>query len=366
MSYPLYHILFFTCYGGMALSALLGCFYLLFRRNNAFSSDITSPLLLRRWTAVTYATVFMSHTWWMLFFYMQDGDNLDNRLLLCRCLDFSINWSATFYTMLVMLQDRRRPFSHVLVFIVLALTGLFVYHFFHTQLPWLGLLLIVSSFVYVVITMLVSVRQYGRWLRENYADLEHKEVWQTYLVMFAFLPTILFYSFNLVHIVFDILLEIVDIMLLLVLLWRVETLQSLEEPTAEPDDTSDTSDDATALIYSKIELLLQQKCVDTHFYLHHDMSLSHLAKNIGTNTTYLSRYFSHHGLTYNTYINTLRVEHFMRLYQESAKSSQFVTAAELAYNSGYKSYSTFSAAFKQINGETVSQWMRKQENSGMR
>ena len=28
-----------------------------------------------------------------------------------------------------------------------------------------------------IIYMVVAVRQYGRWLRDNYADLEHKEVW---------------------------------------------------------------------------------------------------------------------------------------------------------------------------------------------
>lgn len=348
----------------MTLLAILSCFYLLFRRNNAFATDITPPLRLRRWTAATYATVAMSHTWWMLFFYMQEGGDLASRLLLCRCLDFSINWSVTFYTMLVMLQDRRRPLWHALVFVVLALSGLFADHFFGTQVPWLGPLLIVSSLIYIVITIFVSIRQYGRWLRENYADLEHKEVWQTCLVMFAFLPTILFYSFSLYHIAFDILLEVVNIMLLLVLLWRVETLQSLEEPaTGTFADADVTTDDisASAAIFAKIELLLQQNCADKQFYLHHDVSLSHLAQRIGTNNTYLSRYFSHQGLTYNIYINRLRIEHFMQLYQTTIKEGKFVTAAELAYESGYKSYSTFSAAFKQINGETVRQWMRRQE-----
>ncbi len=37
------------------------------------------------------------------------------------------------------------------------------------------------------------------------------------------------------------------------------------------------------------------------------------------------------------------------------------TAAELSYESGYKSYSTFSVAFKQINGQTVMSWMKQQE-----
>lgn len=178
--------------------------------------------------------------------------------------------------------------------------------------------------------------------------------------MLAFLPTIFFYTIFQVHIAFDILLEVVDIALLLILLWRVETLQSLEEPAVE---TVAETDDTTASdhIFDKIELMLQQNCIDTQLYLRHDMSLSHLAQRIGTNNSYLSRYFSHYGLTYNIYINRLRIQHFMQLYQTTIKTRKFVTASELAYESGYKSYSTFSAAFKQINGETVSQWMRKQD-----
>jgi len=51
----------------------------------------------------------------------------------------------------------------------------------------------------------------------------------------------------------------------------------------------------------------------------------------------------------------------MRLYQTTIKTRQYVTAAELSYESGYKSYSTFSVAFKQINGQMVKSWMKQQE-----
>ena len=203
---------------------------------------------------------------------------------------------------------------------------------------------------------------------KNYADLEHKEVWQTYLVMSAFLPSTFFYSFLNVDRVFDFLLEVVNIPLLFILLWRVETLQDLEESAEEPFEESveepfedGAAESAPATQFAKIELMLQQNCIDTQYYLQHDLSLTHLAKHIGTNSTYLSRYFAYKGITYNTYINTLRIEHFMRLYQTTIKTRQYVTAAELSYESGYKSYSTFSVAFKQINGQTVKSWMKQQE-----
>lgn len=35
----------------------------------------------------------------------------------------------------------------------------------------------------IIIFMVRALRQYGRWLRDNYADLEHKEVWQSSVVL---------------------------------------------------------------------------------------------------------------------------------------------------------------------------------------
>jgi AraC-like DNA-binding protein len=79
---------------------------------------------------------------------------------------------------------------------------------------------------------------------------------------------------------------------------------------------------------------------------------------IGTNRSYLSQYFSRQGITYNTYINNLRINHFISRYQELASTQQSFTVQELASESGYRSYSTFSLAFKQRTGQSVSAWMR--------
>jgi len=38
-----------------------------------------------------------------------------------------------------------------------------------------------------------------------------------------------------------------------------------------------------------------------------------------------------------------------------------ITAQQLAHQSGFRSYSTFSAAFKQIMGKTATEWMRNIE-----
>jgi AraC-like DNA-binding protein len=64
---------------------------------------------------------------------------------------------------------------------------------------------------------------------------------------------------------------------------------------------------------ASLGLLLQQRCIDTLLYLQHDLTISELAKAIGTNRSYLSLYFSSQHTTYNAYINDLRINHFKSL-----------------------------------------------------
>ena len=35
--------------------------------------------------------------------------------------------------------------------------------------------------------MVHAIKLYSRWLRDNYADLEHKEVWQSFVVLIVIL-----------------------------------------------------------------------------------------------------------------------------------------------------------------------------------
>lgn len=63
--------------------------------------------------------------------------------------------------------------------------------------------------------------------------------------------------------------------------------------------------------------------------------------------------------TYNAYINDLRINHFVNLYREATATHKSVTAQQLANDSGYRSYSTFSLAFKQRMGESVTAWMHE-------
>ncbi len=357
--YTFQDILFHSLFGSVAAIALVASLYLLLRRNNAFNSNITPPLRLRRWTAAFFATIAVGHVWWLFINYAPHDIDVFYRILICTSLDAMTCMPAILCTMLVMLQDRRRPLWPVAVIVALALASLLIIYVLGNRWSSVSLLLFIIILICITITMVCAVIQYGRWLRDNYADLEHKEVWQSFVVMAAILLTTISYSLANDYFACEILVEVSDIILIFFLLWRVETLQTLEEPAAVHSPSEQVTEKVveTADNLSYIGDLLAKYCEAKQFYLNHDVSVYQLAEQIGTNRKYLGRYFSQQGITYNAYINGLRIRHFIRLYEKAVADKRDVTASQLYSECGFSSYSTFSAAFKQIKGQTVTSWM---------
>ena len=96
--------------------------------------------------------------------------------------------------------------------------------------------------------------------------------------------------------------------------------------------------------------------------MQHDLTIGTLCAATGTNRTYLSALFSQQGINYNTYINRLRLQHFMRLYKDTIANDSPYTTQELALKSGFRSYRTFSSSFKQLMGMTPTEWMRQEKH----
>ena len=151
------------------------------------------------------------------------------------------------------------------------------------------------------------------------------------------------------------LLHIVELIFFGLLLWRVETLPLLNTPL--PTQAQQASAASTNIDLAQIEQMLAEHCVAPQLYLQHDLTLQQLSTAIGTNRSYLSQYFSRKSITYNTYINNLRIDYFIKRYQELTAARQAVVAQELAYESGFSSYRTFSRAFTQRMGQSVTTWM---------
>ena len=349
-------IFFFMFYASVAMLSLIACCYLLFRQGNAFAKDITPPVRLRRWTAAFFAAVALCHLWYLPTYFLTSSDNMMLGSLIAGLLDSMTVIPLTIVILFAMLQDHRRPLWSVAVMVAPLIAGLawciasrsdalLPMIFVYSLLMWLGL----------IIYMVRATRQYGRWLCDNYADLEHKEVWQSFVVLAIILLVYAVYSLDVGELIYEYAMEVINIVLVCYLLWRVETLSDLSIPVQRGRGISPAEKSSLS---QNIGPLLQQYCEEPQLYLQHDISLSQLAKIIGTNRLYLSQHFSSQGKTYNAYINGLRIQHFMNLYDEAVATHQIISVQQLAHQSGFRSYSTFNAAFKQSMGKTATEWMR--------
>jgi AraC-like DNA-binding protein len=359
--------LYMILYGASAMLSLAACFYLLFRRSNAIDPDVTSPVRLRRWTAAFFASMTLSHLWYMPTLYPTSAEDILLSYIIGGMLDFMTLIPLAISVLLSMLQDRRRPLWPIFAMLAPCVAGLAVCAINRSDaiLPMLYayyLLFDIGLIIYVV----RATRQYGRWLRDNYADLEHKEVWQSFVVLAIILLVFGIYVFEAHVPIIKYITQVNGLILVCYLLWRVETLSDLSITVQDTEESvgfkspSPNLDDyeVSQTIHDKIGPLLQQHCIDTQLYLQHDLTVSQLARAIGTNRFYLSQYFSRQGITYNAYINSLRIDYFMDLYRKAVTARQSVTAQQLATKSGFHSYRTFSNAFKNQIGQTVAAWMK--------
>ena len=341
------YIMFYTVVTTMAMIA--SC-YLLLRDGNAFARDITPPVRLRRWVAVFLASIALSHAWYMPIMFLTSSEDIKTTDLVGGLLDSLTIFPLGIIVLLSMLQDRSRPLWPVVAMMApIVAGGIFgVVAHSYAFLPTIYVYFLLMC-IGIIIYMVRATRQYGRWLRDNYADLEHKEVWQSFTVMAVILLMFAFYVFIGQGTAFQYAMQVISAVLVCYLLWRVETLGSL---------TPDPSPLLRGGGGEAIAPLLQRHCIDTKLYLQHDLTASQLAKAIGTNRYYLSQYFSAQGMNYNAYINDLRINHFIGLYREAVVAGHSVTAHQLASESGYRSCNTFSDAFKRKMGQSVTAWMR--------
>ena len=176
--------LFIILYSVVTAMAMMASCYLLSRRGNAFATDIKTPAHLRRWTAVFLAAFALNHVWYMPIFFLSSSEDIRLCDLVGGLLDSMTIFPLAIIVLLAMLQDRRRPIWPVAVMFVPLAVGnaLCVATLSYDFLPVLYLYLLMMG-MGIIIYMVRALRQYGRWLRDNYADLEHKEVWQSFVVL---------------------------------------------------------------------------------------------------------------------------------------------------------------------------------------
>ena len=222
-------VFFIALYWVVAFLAVLAAVYLLFRRCNIFA-DVRSSLRLRRWTAVLMATMAASHVWWYAVGQWCLTDDWLVRTITVIMLDYATLVPLVMGVLLAMLQDRRRPLwpwlvaqLPVVMFAFVGIADRNTFYGFELTHYW-QLVVIVAFITYYIF----ALRQYGRWLRDNYADLEHKEVWQSLVFAVALFAVYMIYTSNAGELMREYLSQVITLIIIGFLLWRVETLQELE------------------------------------------------------------------------------------------------------------------------------------------
>lgn len=357
-------ILYLLLYGAGTAVAVVLFLYLLLCRGKAIAPDITPPARLRRWAAALFGIMAVAHVWWILF-YTYSNDTLSVIYGLLVAIDCMALPPVFVGTLLTMLQDRQRP----LLPIVVVITPCAMLSVLQVFLPSVdlttpnkiyGLVLAVAFILYMV----VAVRQYGRWLRDNYADLEHKEVWFSLTLLIGLMLLLMSYEYTDNYVMCTI-AHLIGFPLAGLLLWRVETLKDLSTDSLKlcsaQGDACLSKNPSPKGEVSHIGQLLTKHCEDTQLYLQTDLTLSQLSAAVGVNRYYLSQYFASQNTSYYEYIHDLRIRHFIARYRELAAAQKPIVAQQLAQESGYHSYSTFSSAFKQRLHKSVAAWIREEE-----
>jgi hypothetical protein len=229
-------VLFIALYCGVAFLAVLAAVYLLFRRRNVFMQppprldlEVHSSLRLRRWTAVLMATMAASHVWWYAIGQWWLADDWLVRTILVIMLDHATLVPLVMGVLLRMLQDHRRPLWPWLVaqlpVVMFAVAGMdersMLYGY---ELPHYYQLAIIAIFV---VYYIVALRQYGRWLLDNFADPERKEVWQSLAFVVVLFVIYAVYTSNMGEMEREYLSQVISIVIIGFLVWRVETLQEM-------------------------------------------------------------------------------------------------------------------------------------------
>ena len=224
--------MFLTLYVAAACLALVAALYLLFRRGNAVAGSEVSPSpVLRRWTAALMAAIVASHVWWYILGQVWLTDDRLARNIVAIALDYITLVPLTMAVLLRMLQDRRRPVWLWLLVqlpvVVFGVMGLAQRDWLYgNTLPHLWQL---GTALVFLVYYAFALRHYGRWLRDNYSSLEHKEVWQSLAFALGLFVVYEVYTSNGGALFREYLSQVLTVAIVAFLVWRVETLQELTE-----------------------------------------------------------------------------------------------------------------------------------------
>ena len=127
-----------------------------------------------------------------------------------------------------------------------------------------------------------------------------------------------------------------------------------KEKSRKKYEKSGLSEEGAVELYQKLSRAMGNEKLFTNG----DLTLTDLAKKLGTHPNYLSQVINvKEGKNFFDYINTLRTEEFKRLVTDP--HNQKFTLLSLAYECGFNSKSSFNKYFKKVTGQQPSEYLKQ-------
>lgn len=135
--------------------------------------------------------------------------------------------------------------------------------------------------------------------------------------------------------------------------FEMDSTNARPEPTGRPDPAPErTVDSEKTELASKLSFLMEKD----RLFLQPELNLHELAQHLQSSTTQVSATINQvFKQNFNDYINTLRIEEFIRLYRQHGDK---FTLLSLAFESGFNSKATFNRAFKKIKGRSPREFLQ--------
>lgn len=354
---------FFIFIHGMGFAYMLFMgIYMLYSERNIFADTHPCPILrkIAGINLIAWATYFLTGAIMNTLKENGHGELEPIKILLDQ---FLLLFAAPLLMRLV--QRPRVNWKKITLTAIAPAILLVAYIFFPSDI------IVIASFSYWAIFFAIflfiyssKIKIYTQRLKENYADLENRELQWLNMVIFIFISYfIIFYLAHLVDSkIYYTVAYILGCSAWSYIVWHIEHQEKLDNFWDDLSDST-TEEEQGEQPFSEAEVPSEQnvqegkfdwigdklrtECEDKQLYLDADLNITRLAQEIGTNRTYLSQYLRENNTNFYTYINTLRIRYSQTLTQSGEK----YTVADIARLSGFNSVQSYRRVNYAITGK---------------
>ena len=215
----------------------------------------------------------------------------------------------------------------------------------------------------IVVSFISGIKGYEKYCKDNYSDTTGLSLKWLIGIPFILIPVIVLdryvYSVQPGNLILAIVSEISMLPPLVYLAWFGHRQTPADECSAVLDIHESAGSDSgrqqlPSEIFKKLSLLLDAECIQSQAFLDPQLTRSKLAAALGTNSTYLSRYFAQNGTNFYEYINGLRLDYACRMIKDS--DEECIALNKIAMDSGFANYRTFSRLFVDRFGVSPTVW----------